>query len=574
MPESQNRETISRLDGFTLRILEDRPAAVVQNREGAELFELCLLSSCHTLEGRDVSSRMDFLREELIEGGRRLLFEADSTLWDRKTVHLDILADRISYGVTLFGSGCLTDAELLGGYFTGANARWGNARFYSNFRADRLFSPEPDRREEYFLKPTERALIDLTGVPIPGRDHWFFTPPPFCFVLRLGELCYTLGVTAKPGRHGFTEFEYSGGSGQELILRYEAYTHVEGSYDLPEVQIIFGRDEYEVTALFSAIERMGENAGRDRPAWWSKPIFCGWGAQCAMGKQRGIHAPSMATQAFYEEFTQALVQKRLEPGILVIDDKWQKHYGLNDVDTVKWPDMKGFIRSMHAGGKKVLLWLKAWDPEGVDDALCIRDFAGAGQAIDPTNPGYLALFEAACREMLGEEGLDADGFKIDFTARIPSCPGCSLYRGGVWGLELMRAYLAMVYDTAKLVKGDALIMCHCPHPYLADKLDMIRLNDINLARPVNAQMRHRAKLAKAAVPGKLIDTDNWPMPDKKSWLDYVRIQPELGVPSLYYLWCMDNSDEEITGLDLDVVRQAWERFSLDEKNKSRKGADQ
>ncbi|MHC1787541.1 MAG: hypothetical protein AB9880_10810 [Christensenellales bacterium] len=565
-------ETLYQTGTYALRLLPERPSAVVEDLEGRRLFELCLLSSCHTLGGRDVNGRLSYLREEPIPGGRRLLFQVDSSLWTGKQIHLDLLEDRLCYGVTLRGEGQLTDVEMLGGYCTGANARNGNARFYSSFEADQLFSPEPDRDETYWLKPSQRALIDLTGVPIPGRDHWFFTPPPFCFVLRWGSLCCTLGVTAAAGRWGFTEFEYTGGSGQELILRYEGYTQVAGEYELPEVQMLFGQDEYALTAKFCAIGRQPETS-EAQPAWWREPIFCGWGAQCALGRQRGLKAPDLATQAFYEEFTPAFLSKGIDPGILVIDDKWQGHYGLNEVDPVKWPDMKGFIRRMHDEGRKVLLWLKAWDPEGVAEALCIRDFAGRPQAIDPTHPGYLDLFRGACRRLLGEDGLDADGFKIDFTARIPSCPGCSLHQEGVWGLELMRAYLVMVHDAAKAVKGDALIMCHCPHPYLADKLDMIRLNDINLGRPVNQQMRHRARLTRAALPGKLIDTDNWPMPDKASWLDYVRIQPELGVPSLYYLWCMDNSEEEITGEDLAVVRQVWRKYRQDAGLEAREGGD-
>lgn len=37
------------------------------------------------------------------------------------------------------------------------------------------------------------------------------------------------------------------------------------------------------------------------------------------------------------------------------------------------------------------------------------------------------------------------------------------------------------------------------------------------------------------------------------------------MPSLYYLWHMDNSPEEITDEDLDVVRDSWQRW------RSRKG---
>ena len=47
-----------------------------------------------------------------------------------------------------------------------------------------------------------------------------------------------------------------------------------------------------------------------------------------------------------------------------------------------------------------------------------------------------------------------------------------------------------------------------------------------------------------------------------------RIQPDLGVPSLYYLWHMDNSPEEITEEDLDVVRDCWNRW--EEKRKGMK----
>lgn len=125
----------------------------------------------------------------------------------------------------------------------------------------------------------------------------------------------------------------------------------------------------------------------------------------------------------------------------------------------------------------------------------------------------------------------------------------------------MRDYLTMVYAAAKAVKPDALVICHCPHPYLNDKLDMIRLNDVNMSQPVCRQMLHRAKVVQAVMPNKLIDTDNWPMPNKAAWMNYVRLQPQLGIPSLYYLWHMDNSDEKITDRDLEEVRLAWKTWS-------------
>lgn len=550
---------------YTAEMDERRPALRVYAADGRHVMDLFLLSSAHTLNGRDVTATCGEWTVTEHPDAVLLTAEADSLIWRRKTITLECREDRLVYGMKVEGEGRLADVELLSGYYTGVNQRYSTTRFYSFFDVDSVFNPEPDSREHYSNPPGERALIDLGGGPLPGRDHWFFTPPPFCYVLRKGDLCVTLGMTAEAGAYTFNEFEYTGGgTGQGLILRYEGETPIHGAYSLPCVQMIFGREEYALLGEFSRLERLPEKS-RPAPAdWWTRPIFCGWGAQSAMSGILQQPAPALSCQKFYEEFTDSLDEKRMDPGIVVIDDKWQASYGLNDVDAAKWPNMKGFIARMHAKGRKVLLWLKAWDPEGVEHALCIRDWRDRPIAIDPTNPDYRKLFTEACRHMLAPEGLDADGFKIDFTARIPSCAGCRRH-GQAWGLELMRAYLAMVYDAAKASKADALVMCHCPHPYLADKLDMIRLNDINTGRPVTAQMIHRARVVQSALPDRLIDTDNWPMPDKQAWLDYVRIQPDLGVPSLYYLWRMDNSPEEITGADLEIVRDSWARW--EEKRK-------
>src|SRR5690606_31690648 len=119
---------------------------------------------------------------------------------------------------------------------------------------------------------------------------------------------------------------------------------------------------------------------------------------------------------------------------------------------------------------------------------------------------YEARLRTAVRNMLSPDGYDADGFKIDFTARIPSGYGLRIHEE-VWGLELMRRYLSIIYSEAKQTKPDALIIAHTPHPYLADVVDMIRLNDINMDKDVNRAMLHRAKVAMLACPEAIIDTD-------------------------------------------------------------------
>jgi hypothetical protein len=294
------------------------------------------------------------------------------------------------------------------------------------------------------------------------------------------------------------------------------------------------------------------------PVWWYEPIFCGWGAQCSVAFAEGGRAADYARQDLYETFLATLDQSGIRPGVVVLDDKWQTAYGTNRADEQKWPDIRGFINHQHARGTHVLLWLKAWDPEGLPLDECIRNSGGLPVALDPSNPTCEGRLRESVRWMLSPQGYGADGFKIDFTARIPSGPGMRLH-GDTWGLELMKRYLAILHSEAKQVKRDALIMTHTPHPYLADVVDMIRLNDINTGKDVNQAMTLRARIAGIACPEAVIDTDNWPITNRADWRKYLAIQADLGVPSLYYSSCFDSSSERMDAEDYQLIRDVWNR---------------
>ncbi|HEY3476510.1 MAG TPA: hypothetical protein VGK56_17980, partial [Anaerolineales bacterium] len=187
---------------------------------------------------------------------------------------------------------------------------------------------------------------------------------------------------------------------------------------------------------------------------------------------------------------------------------------------------------------------------------------GVPIACDPSNPAYERRLRAAVRQMISPRGYGADGFKIDFTARIPAGPGLTLH-GDTWGLELMHDYLRILHSEARRAKRDSLVMTHTPHPYLTDVVDMIRLNDANhgrdTKRDINPSMTHRARLAAIACPTAIIDTDNWPMPNKASWRAYMHLQPELGVPSLYFATHIDATGEALDAEDYRLIREVWAR---------------
>jgi hypothetical protein len=572
-------------DAYRLTFAHDRPFVYLDNAAGERLVELFALSSVHLLGELDDTTRCGSWTVEETADQIVISLAAESSAWRSKVYRFRCLARRFVYEIEVEGDGRLAQVSYFGGYCS-ALPRWGSGFFWSGQRFMQGFTPEPNAEERQYFGPETGAAIDLTGVPLPGRGDWFFTPAPFCFAFQQPGGWVGLGVEAAPGAHSFTEYRYHAGRGFHLSLAYEGHTTVQGAYRLPAIGFDFAADEFGALALHvqalgaryraiadsAAAQNLGARLAAgpppQRPEWWYEPIFCGWGAQGYVAKQEQGRAPEYARQALYETFLELLDSHGVDPGIVVLDDKWQAAYAENQADTAKWPDLPGFIGAQHARGRKVLLWLKAWDPEGLPDDECIRNAAGLRLAFDPSNPDFERRLRASIRRMLEPAGYDADGFKIDFTARIPSGPGIRAH-GDIWGLELMKRYLEIVYDEAKRAKPDALVMTHTPHPYLADVVDMIRLNDMLqlellpaglIGRNLNASMSLRARVAAAACPQAVIDTDCWPLPDRAAWREYIRLQPTLGVPSLYFTSHIDLTGEPLEHDDYELIRQVWRSY--------------
>lgn len=542
----------------------DRPFVYVQGLDGQQLAELFIASSVHSTSGLDDTTGLDAWDMIQGENGITLTRQAHSSIWRSKMYRFRLSETCLHYEVEVEGEGRVTAVDYFGGYYSG-QPRWGSGYFWSAQRFQQGFNPEPTMAETYHFAPGGSSVIDLTGVPLPNKGSWFYTPPPFCFAFETTAGWLSMGVEAQPGRNHYCEYAYRGQHDAfKLGLDYAGYLQISGTDRLPTIGMYFDDDPYgAIEAHVEALRASGMAPTVQQPkaAWWREPIFCGWGAQCGIARNNGGRAPDYARQVHYEGFLHTLEAQGISPGTVVIDDKWQAAYGDNIADSEKWPDLPGFIAQQHHAGRKVLLWLKAWDPEGLPADECVTNNVGEIIAADMTNPAYERRLREAVERMISPQGYDADGFKIDFTARIPASPGLRS-AGDVWGLELMRRYLEIVYASAKRIKPDALVIAHTPHPYLADVVDMIRLNDINIGKDVNMAMQHRARIAAIACPDSLIDTDNWPMTNRATWRRYLPLQLELGVPALYFATQIDTTGEMLEDEDYTLLRDLWSQYRM------------
>jgi hypothetical protein len=568
-------------------------------RQGCWL-RLCLLAAADPAGGRDETVASGPVERA---GEHTLVVRRRSSCWRAAGLRIELGEERIELTAYVDGEGRLGELRLLGGRVAAARA----GERFSGSRLGTLFSPNPEDPQRPLRSSREPVVIGVSGDALPGRGHWFFTPAPLFLALApggdgdpsaagsparaalLAAAAATarrggapgaapatatgewlgIGLVAPVGELGFGELAYrSSDDGFELVMDYEGHTALSGRFESPAVVLQPGcADPFAGLAAHRellAARGIGTRTRTETAGWWTDPMFCGWGAQCARAVTSGGTPQAACTQQGYDRFLAELAEKGLHPPTIVVDDGWQAAYGRSDPDPARWPDLAGWIAARHGSGQHVLLWWPAWEAEGVPPELCVRDAAGSPVALDPRSAAGRRLLADCVAEMLSPGGLDADGLKVDFTARTPL--GASLRpQGSPWGIALLHDLLSVIYRAAKSAKPDALVITHAPHPSFAGVADMIRLNDILRlddpvpAAPVVEQMTLRAAVVAAACPQLLVDTDDWCMPDRAQWREYLAVKGELGVPALYYTTHLDRTGERLEDRDYEALAALWSR---------------
>jgi len=541
----------------------------------------------------------------------RLSWDEKSTLWSKR-YHLDVHADHIEFHAEVRGEGRVDsirffDAIEATGFVPHfALTKHFNDKTQTGARAystgsptafTRVFCPEPNSYARQEFRPYEYAQVSVNADLDYCGGNFIANPGLFCFAVSAdpGREWLTFGLAVDPGEHHFSEYEYLGGDDFALNLNCWGAPRICGYYRTPRMVMVSGVTAKDAVAKYVRVLRdsgLVPGISREQATWWQRPIVCGWGHQCYQADLFRIRSPPerpadnaaymLSTQTNYRDLVERFDASDLPWGTLIIDARWFQAGGLKNVDAGRWPDLRGFIDMLHRDGKRVLLWWGPWDPDGISADQCVRFLPADGPGRQ-NRPGRLAKFGAPApgrklavditlpevqlrireqiRVLLGEFG--ADGLKVDHLSAAPGIYGMAFpdASSGLFGVEAAYKCMALLYETAKDVKPDALIIGQSPNPYFADVQDMLRLGDVYAHRQdsVAAEMSFRAEMARAADPSWLIDADGWPMPSLTAFREYVEVQPGLGVPSLYYATHLDTTGEALTEADFALIRRAWSR---------------
>ncbi len=508
----------------------------------------CVDSGDHE-DGEEILSAPVIFKEE---NSIRITWKSISSLWYSKEYSVVIEDDNFHYLISVRGKNRPTSIR----YFTGNIEAFAQG---AKYEMGGYALPISARADYYRLT---RMMIEDGSIAMG-----FMTPP--CFVYPFWtegiDTWLGIGLTAEEGGYLFSAFNYKNTHNRCYFeIPYYHGRLSDSGQRLPGIWGGFGMDAIDVVRSYSQFHYehgLCKQGKAEHPRWWKGPLYCGWGDQVAYEQKEGRSKYDYANQYFYTQMSERLDDLGLKPTAIIIDDKWQKEYGSLVPDEIKWPDLRGFVEHEHAKGRKVLLWVKTWNVEGLSADECIS-IENQPCAADPTNPAYQAHLSKCIHRLLSDEDgcYNCDGFKLDFVNNVILHPAIHTYDQDVWGIELVKRMISLFYHAAKQVKPDALINNSCAHPYFAEVCDQARLHDYrDSLRCIMSIMKYRKDLYAAALPYALIDTDSSNRENYREAKLYQLHSAELGVPDLYMV--SDTEDVTLTLEDWKEIKNYWEAYA-------------
>ncbi|HUX44333.1 MAG TPA: TIM-barrel domain-containing protein [Terracidiphilus sp.] len=539
-------------------------------RNHQEVFAFPIVAGLASPTRQEQLSNIHYSLARTADGNYQLNATAQSNLWSGRRFQWRFFPDHIEFQQFASGHGPLGRAYFLS---NGVSNRWDSGTtdghlWDMTIDADRYFAPNPNHANQFEFNI---AMPQILGFSVnresnsdqdfrPERMTGIFAPPPLFLAFHLNKTWTGIGIGAKPGDYQFPALEYTGSryAGASFFVDYQGYRSVDGDFASPVLALHFAYAPLDALAQYTAwLDHSGFSTqhGAKDVLWHHLPIFCGWAEQTTESVPLGGAPNKLATQANYEKWIATLEQRGLPVGTIVIDDKWQKHYGTFEVDTQKWPDLKAFIADQHRKGRHVLLWVPVADTDGLPDSLCVMA-QGKCVIADVGKPAYETFLRARIHHLVADIGID--GFKEDWVG-APAVSGLPL-TGPATGIEFVRRFQWILWSQAHKDKPDAMVETQTPNALFRESSDLIRLNDIWYAtRNVPQVMRLRARIAN--ISGwPLVDTDNASSTTLKEWWDYAQAQPSIGIPALYFVSRTEATQESPTPAQWSALAGIWQAY--------------
>ena len=547
---------------YVVRVRGDYNYRLEIEFDGASIATLPGLS---TLNQLDRIEKLDHVKlvQMIAENNRaQIILTADSSCWNKRTFYWSFTPTNISFYHTAEGQGRLGQCFFFSrnNLVDGAISIENDIHYNCRINLTNYFTP--------WVRLSSLSDFDVINPGSAGLTEWnqnlLFAPCPLMFAFYKQNTYVGIGLGCKPGSYNFRALEYSGSKigGASFYVDYLGYQEINGFISTPAVAMHFGYDRYDVLKQHIAwtdLEGYSTKRKYENADWHREPVFCSWAEQGVAAAEQGVYTNSACTQQNFENWINILEERQIPASTLIIDEKWQKQYGTFEIDVEKWPDMKGFVAKQHDKGRHVLLWAPGYHTEGLPAEWCSKDPSGKIKFANPFNRGYEAFLREKLTYLVKEVGVD--GFKEDWFGGTAAVPGYTDY--GPHGIELLRKFQTILFESAHQVKPDAMIQTQTPNPLFRDCSDVLRLNDIYCStRMVSRMMQNRARIAKIAG-WEVIDCDNASSTTADEWFDYMQKQILLGTPSLYCLTRTEFSKEEIPDYMWAHISAIWKKYRED-----------
>lgn len=559
--QKNGSNTILLGEHYKLRIMHKKHLVVLEGKNNF-YYGMSMLSAVDMPGKKDISENAPVIKiQELSDGNIMVSLTSDSNIWERKVHRYLLKQDAVEYTTEVFGHGTVDRLY----YFRG---RLGDEELAAVPGFNRVFSPQVNfiDKRDFFVNEFHaiaagnyKELCDsVWGCGLHGA--------PLCFVCHneANAPYMAAGLLTKPGDNIFHAFEINYLSEEDkknindsivgtqaFSLKYDGHLNVEGNWQSPKLVLRFS--EHKIDALkqyLTDLDEFGGNIKRQYPyeKWTYEPVFCTWHEQVALGIKKinrnnlgfaetesGNNYFDILNQTNAEKWLTMLEAKKIKPGSIILDAKWQKDSGDFIADEKKFPDLRAFVDRCHTKGIRVILWINAWDRDGIpDNECCLLD--GKPFKADPTNTAYQKRMQKCMKRLLSDAPgcYNADGIKLDGVTAPPV--GYKLKTAkSLYGFELSRALLELIYQAAKTAKKDCAVGLFNASPYFADLCDFARTGDLySVKGDPNATNEFRVQIQQLVMPVVAKDTDgalrfNYIMPNNEILLS----QEKIGIPCIY-----------------------------------------